>query len=102
MRVTEGHDENFMKLLELRAEDATELRKWLQRTYSYIRADVQNELLILIAHAHRVLRESISELRSNGQTPFTLIVDGTLDVRGIVPEQQLICLHNTTGCRAVC
>ena len=89
-----------MKLLELRAEDATELRKWLQQTYSYIGADVQNELLILIAHAHHVLRETISELTSNGQTPCKLIVDGKLDVRGI--EQQFICLHNITGCRAVC
>ena len=93
-----------MKLMELRAENATELRKWLKRTYSYIGANVQNELLILIAHAHRVLREIISELTSNGQTPFTLtsrpIVDGTLDARGI--EQQFICLHNITGCMVVC
>jgi len=83
-----GHDHeggNLMELLEERTLDVPLLHQWLERRYSFVSSDIQNEIVEIMAHA--VLRDVANEIRA---CPFfSVIADGTTDVGGL--EQFSLC-----------
>jgi len=84
---TEGG--HLYQLLRLRASDAPELSQWLTRHESYTSANIQNEILTLLANA--VLRQIVNETTSLEPVQFSVMVDGTRDISGI--EQESICVR---------
>jgi hypothetical protein len=88
LRGHENDEGNFQQLLNLRAKDIPELQKWLIGAKKhYTTADVQNELLQIMAHA--ILRDITSTIREAKY--YSLIVDETADISGI--EQVSLCLR---------
>lgn len=82
------HDEgNLIAILEERMVDVPELKDWLVRTNNYVCAEIQNELIEIMAHT--LLRDIMKEAQA---APFfAVIADGTTDIAGI--EQFSICLR---------
>ena len=85
-------DSNFIQLLKLRAQDDSRIEGWLtQRTDKYTSAEIQNEILKVMAL--NVLRKVVSSLRS---TRFvTVMMDETTDASNF--EQVVICLRWVDG-----
>ena len=77
-----------MWLIYLRSEDNTKLVDWMkQRTDKYTSADIQNEMVKVMAL--RVLRKIAGSLQS--ASFFTVMVDETTDVSNV--EQVVICIR---------
>ena len=78
---------NFWQLLKLRAKDFPKMEKWLRKkTEKYTSHDIQNEMLILMAH--QIIRDLSNVVRS---TFFATICDEYTDV--LNKEQLTICLR---------
>jgi hypothetical protein len=78
---------NYFQLLQLRAQDDTDLQQWMNRREKWMSHDVQNEQIELMAHA--VLRKIIERIKAAEY--FALIVDETTDTS--VTEQVSICIR---------
>lgn len=75
-----GHSDdegNFVKLLDLRSDDAPELRRWLDRKTDFTSHDVQNEIISQLSE--NIIRKICSQI---GHRKFAIIVDGTQDITG--------------------
>ena len=78
---------NFWQLLKVRAKDFPRMKQWLEKkTEKYTSHDIQNEMLILMAH--QIICELSDEVRS---TFFATIYDKYTDVSN--KEQLIICLR---------
>jgi len=87
-----GHTDdngNFRQLLHLRADDAHELKLWLNKTTNYTSPASQNEILDLFSHA--VIRNIVKSVKDESKY-FALIVDGTQDCSG--KEQESMCIRH--------
>ncbi|KAK3922747.1 Zinc finger MYM-type protein 1 [Frankliniella fusca] len=78
---------NLLQMLELRAQDITELDSWLKRRVKFLSPEVQNEILELMAH--QVLRDVISEVKKCGK--YSVIMDECRDTSNT--EQVAVCLR---------
>ena len=83
---------NFVQLLKLQAQDDPRIEGWLaKRTDKYTSADIQNEILKLMAL--QILHVVVSSIRS---APFvTFMMDETTDAFN--SEQVVICLRWVDG-----
>ena len=82
---------NFQGLLELRAEDDDEFRKWIGKKISYTSPAVQKEILQLMSNT--ILRAICKEINTESQE-FGIVVDGTQDIQGV--EQECVCVRYVT------
>jgi hypothetical protein len=85
-----GHSDiesNFRLLLKLREQDCDDLQEWMRKERSYSSPEIQNEILLLMAH--HLLRDLLSRVRRC--LPFAIMVDGTQDCRSL--EQESICVR---------
>jgi hypothetical protein len=80
---------NFAQLLQTRAEDDEELKKWLNRKVDFCSWKIQNELLEIMAST--ILRQIVHEI-SSYSIQYGLIVDGTQDCSG--SEQEAVCIRH--------
>ena len=81
-------DSYFTQLIYLRSEDNAKLVEWMkQKSDKYTSADIQNEMLKVMAL--RVLREIAESLQSTSF--FTVMADETTDISNV--EQVVICLR---------
>ena len=84
-------DSNFVQLLKLRAEDDSRVHDWLKKkTDKYTSADMQNELLKVMAL--QVLRGVTSDL--HGSLFYSVMVDESTDISN--KEQVVMCLRCVT------
>ena len=87
-----GHDDtqsNFIQLLKLHGESDASILKWLEKkTDKYTSADMQNEILQVMALS--ILREVATNIRKDGF--FTIMVDETTDESN--REQMVIVLRH--------
>ncbi|XP_068225569.1 zinc finger MYM-type protein 1-like [Palaemon carinicauda] len=88
IRGHETSEDNFEKLLQLRAEDDKKLKVWLSNKVSYTSVPIQNDILKTIANA--VVREICNDVNQMS-TQFGLITDGTQDIQG--NEQEAVCVR---------
>ena len=88
IRGKDALDGNFQKLLQLRADDDDNLKRWLTRKTTFTGGDIQNEILQLMGHA--VLRDICSDVNKMS-TQFGIIIDGTQDIQG--NEQESVCVR---------
>ena len=81
-------DSNFTQLMKLQGEDDPAIEGWLEKkTNKYTSADIQNEILTIMAH--RILRGITSLLH---KSPFlAIMVDETTDSAN--KEQVVICMR---------
>ena len=69
-------DSNFIQIIKLRGEDDSKLLEWMKkRTNKYTSAEMQNEMLQVIAL--RILREIAQDIRNS--TFFSIMADETTD-----------------------
>ena len=78
----------FMEFLKMRAEDVPELDRWLKRKTKFLSAEIQNEMLEIMAHM--ILRDIVKEIKICGK--FSNIMDESMDISNI--EQVIICLRS--------
>lgn len=78
---------NLRLLLEERSLDIPELVPWLKKRDNYLSADIQNEILQIMAHI--LLRRLIEEMKVSPR--FSIIADGTTDCSG--KEQFSLCIR---------
>ena len=93
-----GHKEqegNFWQLLELRAIDVPELKRFLARKMNFCSWEIQNEILNMLAG--KVLNLIVVEILK--ERFYSVMMDGTQDASGT--EQQSICVRYTTKNLAV-
>jgi hypothetical protein len=88
LRGHEEHESNLMQLLQLRSEDASELKSWLSRTTNFLSPDSQNEILRTLSDS--VLRIIANNINTSSKQ-FAVVVDGTQDSCGV--EQESICVR---------
>ena len=91
LRQSNDLESNFVQLLELRAIDIPELRKWLDqpgRSDTYTSHDSQNEILSLAANS--IVRDIVLDIKS-GCSWFALIADEYTDIAN--KEQLSICVR---------
>ena len=83
---------NFWQLVKLRTKDFPKMKQWLEKkTEKYTSHDIQNEMLILMAH--QIIRDLSDEVRS---TFFATICDERTDVSN--KERLTICLRWVDDC----
>ena len=74
-----GHQEergNLYQLLQLRASDSSELRKWLKQKRSYTSHEIQNEILRIMAH--QIQRSILNDVCTS--LWYCVSADETVDV----------------------
>lgn len=87
IRGHESDEGNLKDLLKERAHDIPELNPWLNKRDNYLSADIQNEILQIMAHS--VLRGIVNEIKLSPF--FSVIADGTTDISGM--EQFSLCIR---------
>ena len=91
----QGHVEfesNFYQLLDIRATDVPELRKWLSqpdRADVYYTHDIQNEILMLLTNS--IVRDAVMDIKTDMCTWYALIADEYTDISN--KEQLSICFR---------
>ena len=81
-------DSHFILLLRIRAEDNTNLQKWMDKCQDKLTSpDIQNEILKLMSL--RILRDIVQEISAK---LYTIIVDETTDLSNI--EQMVLVLRH--------
>jgi len=90
LRGHESDQGNLSQLLRLRSDDDSKLFEWLNsRDQDYTSPKIQNEMLNIIAKS--IIRDIATEIRSQPQLQYSIIIDGTQDITGT--EQESICLR---------
>ena len=71
-------DSNFVQLMKARGEDDTKVLEWTKKkTNKYICADIQNEILKVMAFIIKILREISENIKNSGF--FSIMADETTD-----------------------
>lgn len=77
-RGNESEEGNIFQLLRLRSDDDSMLFEWLNsRSHDYTSPKIQNEML-----ANYIVRDIATEIRSQPQLQYSIIIDGTQDRAG--------------------
>lgn len=79
IRGKRDEDGNFKQLLQLRANDDENLRRWLARKTAFTSNEIQNEILELMSQS--ILRDICNDV-NNMSAQFGIIIDGTQDIQG--------------------
>ena len=85
-----GHhdkDGNLVQLLQLRAEDDPQLKKWIHDN-DYLSPEIVNECITIVGN--QLLRHLLDEIRTNSNM-FAILADETRDVSNC--EQLCICIR---------
>lgn len=89
LRGNQSDEGNLSQLLKLRSDDDSMLFEWLNsRAHDYTSPKIQNDMLSIMANS--IIRDIATEIRSQPQLQYSIIIDGTQDITGT--KQESICL----------